>query len=311
MTIALPPPGKQTSENHVEISHRFLEHAQNELNKGNRLQASEKVWGSMSHALKAIAEKRGWSHPDHPSSVTIADQLGREFGRRRQFNAWIVIGEAMHQNFYRNMYEVDTIQDAIEDAKLFVAALDQVRNEPPRAYTIMTDSDQNRIGRLLDIPVEEREVRLVFGKMDTQGFSQFDASGFPRNPLDDEDKNGENGSDGSSSPVKRPPPPGPDPKPTRGRGQSGEGTQAQTPAKSRSRGTPAANEPLATNRAMPPTNKRPKSKMPQQPKPVFPKVSTSGGRSTRSAPAGFNPLNCRGKARDAFASIQSNQEWQG
>ena len=291
MTIALPPPGKQTSENHVAISHRFLDHAQKELNKGNRLQASEKIWGAMSHALKSIAEQRGWEHPDHASSANIADQLGREFGRRKRFNAWVGTGEGMHQNFYRNMYEVDTIQDAIEDAKSFVTALDQIRNEPPRAYQIRTASERNRIGRLLGIPEEEREARLPFNKTDDLGFSRFDTNGVPRNPLDDEDKNGENGSDGSSSPVKRPPPPGPDPKPrpTRGRGQSGEGTQAQTPAKSRSRGTPAANEPLATNRAMPPTNKRPKSKTAQQPKPVFPKVSASSRRSTRRAPAGFNP----------------------
>ena len=188
----------------MAISHRFLDHAQKELNEGNRLQASEKIWGAMSHALKSIAEQRGWEHPDHASSGNISDQLGREFDRRKQFEAWIGIGERMHQNFYRNIAQDDTIQSAIEDAKSFVAELDQIRDEPPRAYQIRTASERNRIGRLLGIPEEEREARLPFNKTDSLGFSRFDTNRVPRNPLDDEDTNGENGSDGSSSPVKRP-----------------------------------------------------------------------------------------------------------
>ena len=126
MTIALPPPGKQTSENHVAISHRFLDHAQKELNEGNRLQASEKIWGAMSHALKSIAEQRGWEHPDHASSANIADQLGREFNRERDFHFLFASASDMHRNFYGNEHGLDQIRLSIENAETYVAELNQL-----------------------------------------------------------------------------------------------------------------------------------------------------------------------------------------
>ena len=54
-TPTLPPPGVQTPDNHWAIALRFLDHAQEELDKGNRLQAGEKAWGAVAHQFKAIA----------------------------------------------------------------------------------------------------------------------------------------------------------------------------------------------------------------------------------------------------------------
>lgn len=61
MAIPLPPPKQvQSPDDHMQISPRFLEHAWDELSKGERLQASEKVYGAVGHALAAIGKERGW-----------------------------------------------------------------------------------------------------------------------------------------------------------------------------------------------------------------------------------------------------------
>ena len=47
-----------TAEQHREISTQFLEHAEDELRKGDLLQASEKAWGAVSHYVNSIARQR-------------------------------------------------------------------------------------------------------------------------------------------------------------------------------------------------------------------------------------------------------------
>ena len=47
-------------ETHKVHSERLMRHAEEQLAKGDRLQASEKAWGAAVHRLKDIANKRGW-----------------------------------------------------------------------------------------------------------------------------------------------------------------------------------------------------------------------------------------------------------
>ena len=66
MTTPLPLPDSNDVDDHIAISRRFIDHARDELDRGNRLQASEKIWGAAAHALKAIAIQRGWNHSQEP-----------------------------------------------------------------------------------------------------------------------------------------------------------------------------------------------------------------------------------------------------
>ena len=293
MTIALPDPGKQDVQDHVQISHRFLDHAQKELNKGNRLQASEKVWGAVSHALKSIAEQRGWQHPDHASSGIISDQLGLEFNRRKRFDAAFGVAERMHQNYYRNIAEADTIQSAIEIAEGFVAELDAVRNQPPRSYQVTNLSEQSRLGRLLGVPLEERDAKLFIGKKDSRGFSGFDDRGNPRNPLDDTDAGGE-------SSATRPPPDDSGPGP-RGSSQPNGEPNKKPPRRPRAK-SPPVGETRSPTAALNMLSEKPRKgvkvgKAPRPPMPVFPKVTAGKKPSTRAAPPGFNPPRLPGQRK--------------
>ena len=50
------------TDDYAALSRRLVRQAQEEFDTGDRLQASEKAWGAAAHAVKAIAESRGWNH---------------------------------------------------------------------------------------------------------------------------------------------------------------------------------------------------------------------------------------------------------
>jgi hypothetical protein len=50
---------------HQERSHHFLNLVDDELARGELEEASNKVWGAAAHAIKAVAERRGWQHHAH------------------------------------------------------------------------------------------------------------------------------------------------------------------------------------------------------------------------------------------------------
>ena len=155
MATALPPSGRpQTPADHAAISRRFISHARDELGKGERLQASEKVWSATVHALKAIAVQRGWRHNHHEYIFPIAGQLAREFDHP-DFNISINIADAQHANHYTNQQDEDAIAEAIANVEGFVADLDEVRTSPPRPVTVESNAERNRLQILLgrEVPV--------------------------------------------------------------------------------------------------------------------------------------------------------------
>ena len=66
---------------YAELSRWCIGEADNYLRRRNNMQASEKGWGATAHALKAIAEERGWNHNSHGLIVDIAKQVADEQGR--------------------------------------------------------------------------------------------------------------------------------------------------------------------------------------------------------------------------------------
>lgn len=168
MTQELPPPGSNDMESHAAMSRRFIAHARDELDKGDRLQASEKLWGACAHALKAVAIQRGWDHDKHRQIHNIAIQIGHEFGRP-DFETKIRVANSFHENFYENVEEEDSIRRAIDEAEDFIANLEGVRAAEPRPFTIANESDRNRVGHLLGL---RRSERPEIGDHSEVGFSR-------------------------------------------------------------------------------------------------------------------------------------------
>ena len=156
MMTPLPEPGELGVEGHAQMSRLFLEHAGVYLGQGDRIQASEKVWGAAAHALKAIGEQRGWVYGNHSNIYDIGGQLGREFGQETQFLGYLSQAQAMHNNFYENIRDIPAIRAALSAVSEFVDDLDVIRNSPPRPYTILDEDDRGRLGRLLGLRRAER-----------------------------------------------------------------------------------------------------------------------------------------------------------
>ena len=159
------------------MSTRCQEHIDIEIDKGNRLQASEKIWTLVAHALKAVAEQRGWEHDSHSKLAYVARRLETESAkasfrtrrvREQRATAFVnhyTIAESMHSNFYENGCDWTDIEAAQADAQEFIAKLDTFWDKPLGSFTIRTNADQRRIARLLGIDMgrrtDEREEVLV------------------------------------------------------------------------------------------------------------------------------------------------------
>ena len=117
------------TDEHKEVSHRFIQQADEELERGDQLQASEKAWGAAVRAVKSIAERRGWEHDNHRHLFTAARRIAEETDDtdiRRLFG----VANSLHINFYEGWMDLETVTAGIEDVKLLLHKLESVENFP-------------------------------------------------------------------------------------------------------------------------------------------------------------------------------------
>lgn len=215
----LPAVGENDEKAHTQMSDRFKEHTVIEIEKENRLQASEKVWGSVSHALKAVAEQRGWQCDTHSALYDVARQLGREgvratsrtqrtrLNKAGAFVKHLEVADGMHKNFYENQRDWPDILDAKDDAQVFIDQLDAIRDKPPGVFRIGDDADQRRLGRLLlgvegmkEVSEADLNRMLPLRSVSDVGFSPNFGFRLPDKSSDSQDD------DNGAAPVVRPRP---------------------------------------------------------------------------------------------------------
>ena len=82
-----------------EQAAEYWSQAQEELEKGDLRQASEKGWGAASQLVKAVAEKRRWDHKSHHDLHDAVDKLAAEI---KDDDLTLQFGSAanLHINFY-------------------------------------------------------------------------------------------------------------------------------------------------------------------------------------------------------------------
>ena len=122
---------QEKSDRYAKLGRLKLGEAQQELNQGDTMQASEKAYGAVSCAAKAYGEKRGWNHYNHHRVGLILEQLRDEWDAPELVVAHLAI-RALHNNFFEYELSSTVVQDGIHAAQRMVARLEEIRQSEPR-----------------------------------------------------------------------------------------------------------------------------------------------------------------------------------
>ena len=100
-------------------------HAEDELRKGDLLQASEKAWGALSHYVNAIAIQKNWPIGSHERLMENAHRLISQDPASARDNLRLLRSTgALHANFYQSSLNKDSVEGGIEDAKELIKVLE-------------------------------------------------------------------------------------------------------------------------------------------------------------------------------------------
>ena len=124
-----------------EISRHLLQQAEEELDKGDVFQASEKIWLAVAHELKAIAQQRGWNHRYHNHLRAEASFLSMEWNRPDWQVTFGAI-ENMHTNAYEHQWFPGYLRPYLEPARAYCRELAETRQASPPQDVQLTPEQQ-------------------------------------------------------------------------------------------------------------------------------------------------------------------------
>ena len=113
-------------EPHWLHSEKLMQHAFEELAKGERIQASEKAWGAMAHTLKAIADERGLTYGRHSQVWDVLHAVLADVddsARRRLIRGGFLAAESLHRNFYDDVHLREDLDEDFEMIQSAIALL--------------------------------------------------------------------------------------------------------------------------------------------------------------------------------------------
>ena len=94
---------------HARTALAFLEASDREFASGDKLQASEKLWGAATHSLMAVAMQDGRRLGSHNSFRITAERLSDEHG-----DPSIEYGFAFAERFHRCFYHDDLLDAELD-----------------------------------------------------------------------------------------------------------------------------------------------------------------------------------------------------
>ena len=97
----------------------YLEQANEELQNGDLLQASEKGWGAVSQIVKAVAEERGWEHRGnwylHDAVSLLVEETGDD-----ELRTLFAIANHLYINFYEGWLDRDAVEFNLRQVTRFI-----------------------------------------------------------------------------------------------------------------------------------------------------------------------------------------------
>ena len=112
-------------ESHLVHSRRLLAHAEDWLDKGDRLQASEKAWGAVVHYFKVIADRRGWAYDTYTDAFQVAHNIAIEQDNTL-IRQYFSIAYGMRINFYGDTKPLEFLRDELENVKELMDILERI-----------------------------------------------------------------------------------------------------------------------------------------------------------------------------------------
>jgi hypothetical protein len=139
-------------ERYEEISRHLLEQAREELDKGDILQASDKVWGATAHAVKAVCQRMGWNHHAHNHLSAAANYIASQLGRDDLRLAFGYL-ESLHANYYEHQRGADEIRTGLTNAEFLIRGmsalpLDNLSNVPLHLSPLERQDQERRLRML-------------------------------------------------------------------------------------------------------------------------------------------------------------------
>ncbi len=102
-----------------------MEHAEQQLAKGDRLQASEKAWGAVAHQLKAIAIQRGWEYETHQQVYAIIKRIAGETDDPVLVRDLFSTANGLHRNYYVDAMPLEDLEYEIGRVKELLRILNR------------------------------------------------------------------------------------------------------------------------------------------------------------------------------------------
>ncbi len=134
---------EQPITSHGKHRDALYKHSGLMVKNGDRLQASEKVWGAVAHALKTVAAPRDWPYAAHADAGVIIGHIAnlmRDDRIRLLFDSV----NNLHVNFYADGYDMEEIKIRRKDGAELLALLKKANRELPRDAPPPPRNNRNR-----------------------------------------------------------------------------------------------------------------------------------------------------------------------
>ena len=126
MTAADPLPETDPIAYHLERSWHFLELVDVEVANGEMEEAGNKLWGAAAHAIKVVAERKGWRHGSHAMLEETVLRLIDDEGAPPRLLNYYRSANWFHSRFYNGPPHQDQIRDGQLEVAEFIAVLENL-----------------------------------------------------------------------------------------------------------------------------------------------------------------------------------------
>ena len=148
---------REKSERYFRLSQRSLKHAQEQLDRGDTVQASEKAYGAVAQAAKSYGELRGWNHYNHYRVGLIYDQLSDEEEDVTLTTDFGIV-ESLHNNFFEYELPTNRVRGTLELAARLIGRLEILRHSEPNPLpsASLNREQRRRLTLLMQPPAKEQ-----------------------------------------------------------------------------------------------------------------------------------------------------------